>query len=321
MLKLIMLREKMKIFYSKHGIFIMPMIKLFLILTVILLINFNLGYLPLLNNYIYILLISLVSMVLPFSIISVILSIYLILNIYTVSLEIAFLIAIFLLLIALLYYGFKPGDSYLLIITPLFFVFKIQYSLPLIFGLSGNIFSIIPICAGTILYYLLLYIKNNVGILTNDISIDITQRYLQILNAIISNKLMYIIILAFIISFLSVYIVHNLHIDYAWDIAIAIGIVSLLILIFVGEFSINVVFPILELILSLILSTFIVYIYKFFIFNIDYTGTEYLQFEDDEYNYYVKAVPKISIKMPDYKNEKITTIKNKRRKNKNKSEK
>lgn len=31
------------------------------------------------------------------------------------------------------------------------------------------------------------------------------------------------------------------------------------------------------------------------VFSLDYSRTEYVQFEDDEYYYYVKAVPKITI--------------------------
>ena len=75
----------------------------------------------------------------------------------------------------------------------------------------------------------------------------------------------------------------------------------------------NITLPIMELLFGLIISLVLAYVYKFFIFNIDYTRTEYTQFEDDEYYYYVKAVPKISIKFPDYKNEKINTIKSNRR--------
>ena len=31
---------------------------------------------------------------------------------------------------------------------------------------------------------------------------------------------------------------------------------------------------------------------NFFFFSVDYTCTEYVQFEDDDYYYYVKAVPR-----------------------------
>ena len=38
-----------------------------------------------------------------------------------------------------------------------------------------------------------------------------------------------------------------------------------------------------------------------------YTKKEYLQFEDDEYYYYVKAVPKMSIAIPEKKVKKISS--------------
>ena len=42
-----------------------------------------------------------------------------------------------------------------------------------------------------------------------------------------------------------------------------------------------------------ILSTGIGFLIEFLCFNLDYSRTEKVQFEDDEYYYYVKAVPKI----------------------------
>ena len=48
-------------------------------------------------------------------------------------------------------------------------------------------------------------------------------------------------------------------------------------------------------ILSLFISTLIVLVLQFFIFNVDYSRAEYVQFEDDDYYYYVKAVPKITV--------------------------
>ena len=37
---------------------------------------------------------------------------------------------------------------------------------------------------------------------------------------------------------------------------------------------------------------------EFFVFNVDYSRTEHVQFEDDEYYYYVKAVPKNTVTAP-----------------------
>ena len=38
-----------------------------------------------------------------------------------------------------------------------------------------------------------------------------------------------------------------------------------------------------------------------FILAVDYSGTEYVQFEDDDYYYYVKAVPKLKVAKRDVK--------------------
>ena len=46
-----------------------------------------------------------------------------------------------------------------------------------------------------------------------------------------------------------------------------------------------------------------------FIFSVDYSATEMVQFEDDDYYYYVKAVPKISVADKDVTVKKINTHK------------
>ena len=38
---------------------------------------------------------------------------------------------------------------------------------------------------------------------------------------------------------------------------------------------------------------------EFFLFSVDYSGTQQIQFEDDEYYYYVKAVPKVTVSAPE----------------------
>ena len=42
---------------------------------------------------------------------------------------------------------------------------------------------------------------------------------------------------------------------------------------------------------------------------VDYSRKEYVQFEDDDYYYYVKAVPKMTVSTPDVKVQKISTHK------------
>ena len=53
-----------------------------------------------------------------------------------------------------------------------------------------------------------------------------------------------------------------------------------------------------SLIFGNILAVIVGMILELFLFSVDYARSERLQFEDDEYYYYVKAVPKMSIAIP-----------------------
>ena len=49
-------------------------------------------------------------------------------HVYAVSMEMALITLMMILVVAVLYYGFKPGDSWLMILTPLAFLFKVPYA-------------------------------------------------------------------------------------------------------------------------------------------------------------------------------------------------
>ena len=55
---------------------------------------------------------------------------------------------------------------------------------------------------------------------------------------------------------------------------------------------------IVKLLMGSVVSVAVAFCLKFFFFSVDYTRTERVQFEDDEYYYYVKAVPKNMIAEP-----------------------
>ena len=54
-------------------------------------------------------------------------------------------------------------------------------------------------------------------------------------------------------------------------------------------------------------SLLLALVVEFFVLSVDYSRTEYTQFEDDEYYYYVKAVPKMSIAVSNKKVKKINS--------------
>ena len=87
--------------------------------------------------------------------------------------------------------------------------------------------------------------------------------------------------------------VRRLSVDYSWYLAIGTGAVAYLaISIAVSIFSGNSG-SLLPTILGVAGAVVVSLILQFFLFHVDYRRTEYLEYEDDEYHYYVKAVPKV----------------------------
>ncbi len=313
MMALLEFREKLRSFYGRCDTILIPLIKFAVSLIAFWILNSSIGYMEKLKNPAVWLLLSAVCSFLPYGVISFLAGVVLIAHISSVSLEMALILAVILVMVAILYYGFQPGDSYLLLLTPILFQFKIPYVIPLLAGLSGGLTGVIPVSCGVFIYYIIQYVKLNAGVLTNDAALDITQKYVQIIKNMMNNNLMILMIAAFAAGILTVYLIRILSIDYAWHIAIVAGAMVQLLVVFVGDFMFDVSVPMLELIIGVVIAMIVAAVYNFFVFAVDYSRTEYIQFQDDDYYYYVKAVPKITVSAQDVKVQKINSTRNRHR--------
>lgn len=309
MMGLLVLKERLKEFYARFHIYITPVIKFIFSYLAFFLMNRNIGFMAKLTAPYVPLVLALFSSVLPYGALSFLAALFMLAHLWGISLEITVAMGVFIVVVALLYYGFQPGDSYLLVLTPMLFFLRIPYAIPLLVGLSGGIVSVIPVTCGVFIYYTLLYVKQNAGVLTNDMSVDVVQRFMQLINGLISNKMMLVMAIAFGLSIVVVLFIRNLSIDYAWPIAIVAGAIAQLGVIFIGDITADVSVPVIQLLVGSLISLVIAGVYTFFVFAVDYTRTEYVQFEDDDYYYYVKAVPKLTVSAPDVKVQKINTRK------------
>ena len=307
MLKLLVLREQLRAFYGKHSTAITAGIRFLTALVSMICLNSALGYMKVLKSPAIVLVLALISSVCPFGGICWILAFFMLAHIFAVSLELALITAAFLLVVALLYYGFAPGDSWIMILTPLLFVLKIPYVAPLLVGLAGALVSVIPLSCGVVVFHLLQYVRSNAGPLTNGESVDITQKYMQMLNGIIMNRTMILYILAFAAAAIVVWLIRNQAFNQAWTIAVIAGILVMLLVFFAGVFLYDVSLSLSSLLAGIAVSGLLAGVYRFFVFHVDYSRTEYTQFEDDEYFYYVKAVPKVTVTAPAPQVRKIST--------------
>ena len=226
----------------------------------------------------------------------------------------AAVVLILMLVMFILYYRFTPKDSYVLILVPVLFFLKIPYVIPLIVGIILTPVSVVSVSFGTILYYIMKYTKENAALIANSSADAGLTRIENLLNDIIKNKEMMLMIVVFSLVLIMVYVIKRLSIDHAPVIAIVSGGLTELVAIICATFIMDIKSePVWMIAVLAVLCTGIVYLLNIFILAVDYSRTEYTQFEDDEYYYYVKAVPKIKVTAPEVKVKHINVQKVKRR--------
>ena len=301
MMKLLLIKDKVKEFYGKYDVYIDPVIKFLLAFASLSMLKNSLGFMSQLNSMPVILVASLICSLLPVNAVVVFYMLFMLGHIFALSME-AFVVCFLLMCIMFFtYFIFKPGNSIILVLVPLLFGWKLPYLVPILLGLTCSILSAIPAAFGVVLYYMILVVKNNVMALTETESSSMLIRFQLMADQIVTNKGMLVMILAFALTIVLVYVIRRLSVAHSWKIAIGIGGIVELAAILVGMTMLEVSstgFSTASLVIGMLMSALIALVVEFFLFSVDYSRTEYVQFEDDEYYYYVKAVPKLTVTPP-----------------------
>ena len=308
MTKLLVIREYLKHFYSKYEIYIKPAWKLILALIALLVINGKIGYMSQINNVAVVLMVALMCSFLPTGCIALFSTLFIVLHMYALSMECALITLMVLLLMYLLYFRFTPKESIVLLLTPLSFVLKIPYVMPLALGLAKTPASVISVACGTIIYYFLAFINGNAQTI-NVMEDDMTMKFRYLIDGLINNKAMIVTVVAFSFALIVVYLIRRMSMDHSWTIAMIAGTLINVVMLLVGDLVFDTNVSIAGVLIGGIIAILLAKVLQFFIFSVDYSRTERVQFEDDEYYYYVKAVPKLSVATPTKTVKKINTQK------------
>ena len=300
----LVLKDKIVNFYNEHGALVRPVIKFLVTFVAFTLINSHIGYLEILDNQLMLLVAAIVLSFVPWSLIVVVFSGMVIVNLYALTLEIAVVVLVLMIIMFLLFFRFSSRDGIFILLIPIAFYLRVPYVIPIVAGLMCSPASIVSVSFGTIVYYILNVVETNETAISN-ISSDkaSTAGIGTVVSMITGNKEMILTVVVFAIVLLIVYAIRRKSIDHAWMKA------SLIL---------NTKVSILWLVIGTALSLVIAVILQFFVFSVDYTRVEHTQFEDDEYYYYVKAVPKLNVAEPEMN---VKRINAQRQHNKNKIKK
>lgn len=299
MTTLIVVKQYMKLFYGKYEIYITPILKFLLAFISLILININLGYRTSINKASIVLIAALMCSFMPMNFIVIMSALFVLLHLYALSLECAAVIGVVFLIMFLLYFRFSPKDTVTVVLTPVCFLLKIPYVIPLSMGLVGSPVSAISVACGVVSYYIIRYVSDNASIISGMADEEMVAKFKIIIDGILNNKEMIVTIVAFSITIILVYIIRRMSVDYAWTIAMVAGSLVNIMVILMGDLMFETNVSLLGAVFGTIISLMLTVVLQFFVFHVDYSRAEKVQFEDDEYYYYVKAVPKVTVARPE----------------------
>lgn len=293
MTNLLITREMIKKLFSKYDIYAIPVLKGIFTFIVLNLINLNIGYMEKIDSMVLVLMVSALCGLLPLGFGMLFSTLFILLHLYELGIEIAGIGGGIFLIIYFLYLRFSPKDAIVIMLTPILFLCNMHYVVPLAVGLIATPISIFSVCCGIIIYHFLHLISINTFVLNEMGSEDLISKVRLIIDGLISNKAMFVTMVAFAFIILVVYLIRRLSIDHSWTIALISGSVVNILVLMVGDLMFGTKENLFGVLIGTFLSLILVKILQFFVFNVDYSRTERVQFEDDDYYYYVKAVPKV----------------------------
>ena len=207
---------------------------------------------------------------------------------FTIEDEIKF---VWFLIAYLIYLRFLPEHGYVILAVPILYGLHLPYLVPILLGLIGAPVAVIPMSCGVVCYYTIKCITTVIGTATEESMVLFNQAF----QMIFSNKEMYLVIAVFAIVMVIVNMICSQEFHYVYETAIVAGVIVNILLILVLSFPFNIQVHVVYLLVQSVICGILAWLIQFFQLVLNYSAVEYLQFEDDEYCYYVKAVPKMNI--------------------------
>ena len=298
MLQLLELRERIKNFYQRYDAYLLPVVKFIFAFIAFQAINKEIGYDERLKSLPIILGISLLSAFTPSAVMVLLAAVISVLHVYFISPILSVMIIVILMILYLLFARYTPKYGYVLLAVPILFLLKIPYIIPILLGLISTPVALIPTSCGVIIYFLFQIIKSAITMQVNISIEDIIQLYTHVIDSLTGNRQMIMTVVIFSLIIMVTYFIRKMSFDYAFEISILAGGLTGILGFLISYLILNQSKQILSMILGTIVSIALVYIIHFFKLTLDYSGVEYAQFEDDVYYYYVKAVPKVTVTVP-----------------------
>lgn len=305
MMHFLVIKEQIKRIYQNTSIYVDPVFRFLIAFGVFWVINDQLGFNPSLNSLPLVLGMSVICAFTPAAVLVFAAMAVMIGHVYAVSNVLAAFTAVILIIIYCLFAKFTPDFGYVVLAVPILYYLKVPYCVPILLGMISTPVSAVAVACGVVIYYLIGVIKG-LNSATTGISVeDILNLYHTIIDTWLSNEDMIFAVFVFCAVVLVTYLIRKMEFNYAFEVAILAGGIVNILGFLIGNLGFDISVSLLQVTTGTLLSIVFVYIIWFFKLTLDHTAIERVQFEDDDYYYYVKAVPKMKITAPEKNVKKI----------------
>lgn len=303
---LLVWRERLQKVYAVYSVYILKGLQFILGLMIFGIINSNIGYMETASSVFCTLGLAVLCTFFPLTVMVLAAAALMLVHFYALSVPIAIVSLLIFLLMYIFYFRFTPKKAWLLLAACLAFALHIPFVLPIVFGLLGTPVWIVPGACGIVAYYMASYVKASTTVLQGASADGMVAGLMGFAGQVIANREMWLMVLAVSLGILVVNLVRTRPLEHAWKIASAAGACVCVIVTAAGNIALNVHVSYGSTVISAALGVFVGIVLEFFFFSVDYSRTENIQFEDDEYYYYVKAVPKVGVPVPEKRVKHIT---------------
>ncbi|MCR5640960.1 MAG: hypothetical protein K6G04_06350 [Lachnospiraceae bacterium] len=253
--------------------------------------NQQFGYASALKSAWIVLAISVLCAFIPMNAIALVLSICLLIHMAYLSLQVALVTGVILVLAYIFARTYQGKQMYHLVGIPLFYQIHAPFILPVEAALMGKPAEITLIISGSLLSFFLRQVRDDATALT-----DGTMNVLEIIQGeVFGNQIFYVYMIAMITMFLVISQIRTRAIRYSWILSVVYGILVEFVIMVAGYLLLGNKDRIPTLIISNLIALAVGIVTNYLFQDLDYARIEKLQFEDDDYTYYVTAIPKIQL--------------------------
>lgn len=304
---LLTVKEVVRSFYGRYDRYVNGLIRFVYALAVYLTILYNAGYNASLSSPFIPVGLALISAFLPLYMTPVLGALYLSVQFLSVSVEIAVVALVFFLVMLLLYFVFRANDGWLMMLTMTLCLWNFPAVL-LPAALVANPVETIVVAFGVLIYGLVIAVRKDISVFVTEGATRLTlgARINRLLTDLISDEYFLLLVISLSAAFLLISIIRRSKINHAPLVAVVAGDLLFLISFLLGSYFLDIPIRFLSVAVGFLLNAVISFIMVTLVLSYDYKRTEEVRFEDDDYYYFVKAIPKTAISLKERRVESIT---------------